>query len=232
MEIDLPSPLGARASLPCKEKSEEKSGEKIEEVRSRPCVCDEGCAGNPGETVKALPGRPGRAGCGLPGAPMLPKAAAPAAPSSCRKEWPAFARLPSCRKSSARITAFPRRRPFAASRSRPPHETRVTAFMAVRFAVGAKGSHHQKPPPGPLYPPTSRGFPAHIRAAMRGNLVAQSLLACPELPGIARQKNIAPEQVSAHRQPFWVGLTASAVRRSSGRLPGCCRCGSRKMNPC
>ena len=126
MEIDLPSPLGARASLPCKEKSEEKSGEKIEEVRSRPCVCDEGCAGNPGETVKALPGRPGRAGCGLPGAPMLPKAAAPAAPSSCRKEWPAFARLPSCRKSSARITAFPSRRPFAASHSRPRHAPRDT----------------------------------------------------------------------------------------------------------
>ena len=105
MEIDLPSPLGARASLPCKEKSEEKSGEKIEEVRSRPCVCDEGCAGNPGETVKALPGRPGRGGCGLPGAPMLPKAAAPAAPSSCRKEWPAFARLPRCRPAAAAVVS-------------------------------------------------------------------------------------------------------------------------------
>ena len=36
------------------------------------------------------------------------------------------------------------------------------------------------------------------------------LLACSRLRGIARQKNIAPEQMSAHRQPFSVGLTTNA----------------------
>ena len=44
---------------------------------------------------------------------------------------------------------------------------------------------------------------------------------CAALRGIARYcaaKNIAPEQVSAHRPPFSVGLTTSSVRRSSRRL--------------
>ncbi len=45
-------------------------------------------------------------------------------------------------------------------------------------------------------------------------------------------KNIAPERVSAHRQPFSLGLTTSAVRCSARRPPGCFRCGERKMNPC
>ena len=45
-------------------------------------------------------------------------------------------------------------------------------------------------------------------------------------------KNIAPEQVSAHRQPFSVGLTTSAVRCSSRRPPGSFRCCERKMTPC
>ena len=47
------------------------------------------------------------------------------------------------------------------------------------------------------------------------------LLACSRLRGIARYcaaKNIVPEQVSAHRQPFSVGLTTSVVSRSSRRL--------------
>lgn len=42
---------------------------------------------------------------------------------------------------------------------------------------------------------------------------AQSQLACPELPGIARNcpaRNIAPEPVSTHRPPFSVGFTANA----------------------
>ena len=54
-------------------------------------------------------------------------------------------------------------------------------------------------------------------AARTAAPAAQSRLPCPRLRGIARQKNIAPEQVSAHRPPFSVGLTTSAVR---------------KMNPC
>ncbi len=51
---------------------------------------------------------------------------------------------------------------------------------------------------------------------------------CPELPGGVG----GPEQVSAHRPPFWVGLTTSAVSGSSRRPPGCFRCGERNMNPC
>ena len=46
------------------------------------------------------------------------------------------------------------------------------------------------------------------------------------------ERHIAPEPVSAHRPPFSVGLTTSAVRRSSRRPPGCFRCGERNMNPC
>ena len=42
----------------------------------------------------------------------------------------------------------------------------------------------------------------------------------------------APEQVSAHRPPFSLGLTTSAVRGSSRRPPGSFRCGQPKMNPC
>ena len=147
------------------------------------------------------------------------QAAAPEARSSCRKE------LPRMRGRCGRTSFGP-----GASRARLGRKSGVG--MAVRFAVGAKGSHHQKPTPGHC-------FPAHDCPALRGisrlscRPVTASLLTsahnCPELPGsflllacsllrgIARQKNIAPEQVSAHRPPFSVGLTTSAVR---------------KMNPC
>ena len=64
------------------------------------------------------------------------------------------------------------------------HESRLTAFMAVRLAVGANETHHQKPSSGPPRPPTSHGFSSHHFPA----------------------KNIAPEPVSARRQPFSVGL--------------------------
>ena len=58
------------------------------------------------------------------------------------------------------------------------------------------------------------------------------------LPAIVRNCAIwggilfAPEPVSAHRPPFTVGLTTSAVSGSSRRPPGCFRCGQRTMNPC
>ena len=55
---------------------------------------------------------------------------------------------------------------------------------------------------------------------------------CPELPGIARLGGGGPEQVSAHRPPFSVGLTTSAVGGSSRRPPGSFRSGLRKRNPC
>ena len=57
-----------------------------------------------------------------------------------------------------------RRKPQPPARRPTRHESRITAFMAVRLAVGAQGSHNQKPPP-------SQCFPAHF---------------CPELPGISR----------------------------------------------
>ena len=63
---------------------------------------------------RPLPGRPGRAGCGLPGAPTA---------------FPPF-----------RITKHETR----AFMFFTNHESRNTAFTAVRFAVGAQGSHNKK----------------------------------------------------------------------------------------
>ncbi len=48
------------------------------------------------------------------------------------------------------------------------HETRNTAF----FAVGAQGTHNQKPPPGPPRTPPGRCFPARCGAAWGGYGVA------------------------------------------------------------
>ena len=176
LEIALPSPLGARtkekslpASHPCPR--EEKSGEKnrggdITSMRLRRSlffVAPATPAGRPsgrqpGETVQALPGRPGRGGCGLPGAPKLPQAAAPEARSCCRTK------LHTMRGRCRRTSFGP-----GASRARLSRKSGVG--RAVRLAVGAKGSHNQKPPPGAPRQPPSQCFPAHF---------------CPELPGIAR----------------------------------------------
>ena len=171
MEIDLPSPRRslwrrqphARRGHPCPR--EEKSGEKnrggdITPMRLRRSlffVAPATPAGTPsrrqpGERVKALPGRPG---CGLPGAPKLPQAAAPEARSSCRTK------LHRMRGRYGR-TSFGQ----GASMARLGRKSGVG--MAVRFTVGAKGSHNQKPPPGPPRPLPSHGFPAHF---------------CPELLG-------------------------------------------------
>ena len=51
--------------------------------------------------------------------------------------------------------------------------------MAVRFAEAAQGTHNQKPPP-------SHCSPAHFCPELPGFLAAQSLLAYPRFPGIAR----------------------------------------------
>ena len=71
--------------------------------------------------------------------------------------------------------------------------------MAVRFAVGAKGSQTQKPPPGPPHPPPSQCFPASLPTVVPHDPIfpAISRLSCrqvtafpahfcPLLPGIAR----------------------------------------------
>ena len=127
---------------------------------------------NPGETVKALPGRPGWGGCGLPGAPKLPQAAAPEARLSCRKEWPAIARLPSCRKSSARIKAFPAAGPSpqATAARATPHETRITNHGLYGRSVGRWCARVAQPE----------------TAARTAAPAAQSMLPCSLLPGIAR----------------------------------------------
>ena len=179
MEIDLPSPQRSLWRLQPPPPAgilalaKKKAEKKIEEVISRPCVSDEGCAGNPGrhalwrqpgETVKALPGRPGRAGCGLPGAPKLPKAHAPEARSSCRTK------LHMMRGRCGRTTSFGP----GAWMARLGRKSCVG--RAVVFAVGAKGSHNQKPPPGP--PPT-HCFPARYFPPLSAHF-------CPLLLGIAR----------------------------------------------
>ena len=48
------------------------------------------------------------------------------------------------------------------------YETRITAFVSVVFAVGAQGTHNQKPPPGPPLLPPDRRFPARCGAAWGG----------------------------------------------------------------
>ena len=195
MEIDLPSARRslwrrqpyARRGHPCPR--EEKSGEK-----------------NRGGDITSIrlrrslffvaPATPA-------GAPKLPQAAAPEARSCCRTK------LHRMRRRCGRTSFGP-----GAWMARLGRKSGVG--MAVRLAVGAKGSHNQKPPAGPPRPPPSQCSPAHF---------------CPELPGIARLGG-ASEQVSAHRPPFSVGLTTSAVSGSSRRPPGSLRCGLRKMNPC
>ena len=189
--------LARIASLPCGEKS----GEKSEEVISRPYVIRRSLffvapatpAGTlsrrkPGETVKALPGRPGRPGCGLPGAPKLPR----------------------MRGRCGRTSFGP-----GAGTVRLGRKSCVG--RAVLFAVGAQGSHNQKPPPGPPHPPPSHGFPAHD---------------CRDYPVLCALSRHCPayffslSKCHTHRQPFSVRLTTSAVsRRSLLRLSECCgRC--------
>ena len=117
LEIDLPSsrrwlwrlPPSLRRGHPCPR--EGKSGEKIEEVISRPFVCYEGCDGNPG-----------RAGCDLPGALKLP--------------WPAFLTTWGSEVRAGhetRITAFTHRaRQASATKS-------WRSYRVLRPAGGQKG---------------------------------------------------------------------------------------------
>ena len=166
--------------MPC----EEKSGEKIEEVISRPYVSDEGLffvapatpAGTPsrrqpGETVKALPGRPGRAGCGLPGAPKLPNRGAFVLSKRAAQDARAL------RKDDLR----PRRREGASfsqircrngrlvrlgcARVAPPRTAARTAAPAIKSLI-----------PSSLLPTIARYCPAFLPQSY----------CCPRLPVIAR----------------------------------------------
>ena len=101
------------------------------------------------------------------------------------------------------------------------HETRITAFLAVRFAVGAQASHHQKAPPGPPHPPARSMVPGPRLSSMTPNIPQKCTKSripqknrclparfCPRWPDVAR----------------WVGVsrcprTVSASRPASRRAP-------------
>ena len=59
------------------------------------------------------------------------------------------------------------------------HETRITDFVAVVFAVGAQGTHNQELPPGSPRTPPGRCFPARCGAAWRGYSAAWAAAAVP-----------------------------------------------------
>ena len=59
--------------------------------------------------------------------------------------------LPSARRSLSRLPHTTATRPLGFLRI-TSHETRNTDFIAVRFAMGAKGSHHEKPESGHCFP--------------------------------------------------------------------------------
>ena len=189
---------------------EEKSGERIEEVISRSFVSDKGCAGNPGRHALSPQARRDRQG---PPRPIRPG-----------------------RLRSARLPRPRRVRPVEKSR------TGCAGAAGGRASAQAQGGCvflanqvSEWPFGSPLvhkgHTTRNRRPDRRVRRQVNASLLTSAHY-CPELPGIARQKNIAPEQMSAHRQPFSVGLTTSAVSGSSGRPPGSFRCGSRKMNPC
>ena len=130
-----------------------------------------------GGTIKPTPRReePAAAGSSLTSCPYLAtykvgryagQAAAPEARSCCRKE------LRMMRGRCGRTS-------FASGAGRARLGRKSGVGMAVRFALGAQGTHNQKPPPGPPRPPPSLCFPAHYLPLLAAHF-------CPLLPGIAR----------------------------------------------
>ena len=205
--------LARIASLPCEEKSEEKNRGGDYHVHASATKFVLRSAGNPGRQALSPPARrdrprpsPGRPGRG--GAAESARQAPISAPALPRPKCAFVLSEPSCTRcagaAGGRASAFRR---FSSNGAKLGRKSRPVG-MAVRLAVGAKGSHNQKPPPGPPHPPPSHCFPARN---------------CPELPGIARLGGAEP--VSAHRPPFSVGLTTSAVSGSSRRPSGSFRCG-------
>ena len=182
MEIDLPSarrlplavaaPRATRASLPSRRKKRRKNrGGDITPIR----------------LLRRLRRQPRRDRQGPPGHPRPGPAAAPEARSSCRKE------LRMMRGRCGRTSFGP-----GASMARLGRKSCVG--MAVRFAVGAKGSQNQKPPPGPPRPPPIHCLPAPDCPEFPGSFL---LLACSRLRGIARLKILplskCPRTVSRSR---------------------------------
>ena len=94
------------------------------------------------------------------------------------------------------------------------HETRVTKHESRFWGRSVHGK---------------RARVATQKSAVRNVApAAESRLPYPPFP----DTNIAHKPVSAHRQPFSVALTTSAVRRCSRCSLDSFRCGERNMNPC
>ena len=216
MDTNSASLRARRASWPREGKSEEKSGEKnrggdITPMRLRRSlffVAPATPAGTPsrrkpGESIKALPGRPG---CGLPGAPRLPR--------------PKRVRLAEEKVEKSRTGCAGAAGGRASAQA---HRGRV--FLANPGSECPFGS------PWVRKGRTTENRRPNRRA--RRPVAAFLRVVARHGAAMARHgRDIAPEQVSAHRQPFSVGLTTSAVGRSSRRPPASFRCGERKMNPC
>ena len=185
-QIDMPSPLGVRtkekslpASHPCPR--EEKSGEKNRGGDIMPIRLRRRLRRQPRPAGPVAPARRDRPGPPRPGrlrSARRPQAAAPEARSSCRKE-------PHRMRGRCGRTSFGP----GASRARLGRKSGVG--RTVLFAVGAQGSHNQRPPPGPPRPPPSHCLPARN---------------CPELPG----KKILP----LSKCPRTVRRSRSASRRA------------------
>ena len=100
---------------------------------------------------------------------------------------------------------------------RAAHETRITAFMAVRFAVGAKGPQHQKPPPGPPNSPPSHCFTSSDCAQLcsMGGAFSLHLSQCPRTVSrsgwASRRAPVAGNPGKVRRIPY---LAAPVVLRA------------------
>ena len=90
----------------------------------------------------------------------------------------------------------------------------------------------------PAWPFSRPAWPFGSPWVRKGRTTKNRRPVTASLPAIARNCAVwggilfAPEPVSAHRPPFTVGLTTSAVSGSSRLPPGSFHCGQRKMNPC
>ena len=238
-QIDFPSPRRSLWRLhppargghpgPAKEKAKKKAEKKIEEVISRPCVCDEGCIS---PRVGRRSAREGR----------QDEARAARAGNTTGK---VFHESRVTSHGLSRVTAFPVHRPsdISSGANQAPrpwfsritsHETRITAFMFFT-RHGSRNTKH-----GLCGRCVRRGC-ARVAppktAAWTAAPAARSLLSCALWRGMGRlwrgMGGILPlSQCPRSRPPFTLGLTASAVRRSSGRPAVCSRYGERKMNPC
>ena len=82
------------------------------------------------------------------------------------------------------------------------HETRIMAFTAVRFDVGANGSHNQQPLPGPPHLSRNHCFPVHF---------CSLLFAIVRYCSLLFTNKYCPEPVFTQRPSFSVDLTSSAV---------------------